>query len=476
MPIITISRGICSGGTRLAELLHAKLGWPILGQERTSTAAAKAYRMTEEELLRGLYLPANLYERFTQRKTRYLLATSATITELLGDGDGIYHGLAGQFLLQDLCSAFKVRIVAPMPLRIETAMHRLGLTRDQAVRHIRTADDHRSHWGRQIFDADVNDPDLYDLVVKLDQVSLETAANLIAEIMQGKDHQPTPQCLLDYQDFALCKRVEAELFFNSAFTPDTAQVSVKNGVVHLVGDRSFEANRDKVIEFVGQIRGVASIHTDDGRSNAVDFSPSPDFALSSKDAKASDVMLTLDQYPNCQGNCNIREAMVALSASAVKLEDGHFMLPRYLLIREFRECACRRCRAAANSSKAWSPTSARTASRRSTSRLWFPSVGAPRARSSSAGPHCFPKRPSRLPRNRSRQSWSRSEGTVQIDDSLSTVISTMLFHGIDLVAVLDGTRLSGVVLMTNIFDIVAQFVMEHGGETGSGTEKGGSDD
>ena len=147
MPIITISRGICSGGTQVAELLHAKLGWPILGQEETSIAAAKAYRMTEEELLRGLYLPANLYERFTQRKTRYLLATSATITDQFGDGDGIYHGLAGQFLFHDLCTAFKVRIVAPMALRIQTAMFRQSLTRDQANRFIRTADDHRLHLG-----------------------------------------------------------------------------------------------------------------------------------------------------------------------------------------------------------------------------------------------------------------------------------------------------------------------------------------
>ena len=43
MPIITISRGICSGGTELAELLHAKLGWPVLSQEEASAAAAKAY-------------------------------------------------------------------------------------------------------------------------------------------------------------------------------------------------------------------------------------------------------------------------------------------------------------------------------------------------------------------------------------------------------------------------------------------------
>ena len=50
MPIITISRGICSGGTQLAELLQAKLGWPVLSQEDVSAAAAESYHVTKEEL------------------------------------------------------------------------------------------------------------------------------------------------------------------------------------------------------------------------------------------------------------------------------------------------------------------------------------------------------------------------------------------------------------------------------------------
>ena len=62
------------------------------------------------------------------------------------------------------------------------------------------------------------------------------------------------------------------------------------------------------------------------------------------------------------------------------------------------------------------------------------------------------------------------KGTVQLDDSLSTVISTMLLHGIDLVPVLDGEKVAGVVLMTNIYDIVAQFIMEHGGTRNEGPE------
>jgi hypothetical protein len=82
MAIITISRGTCSGGTLLANALHSILGWQVLSQEEVSSAAARAYRMTEEELFKGLYLPANFFERFTQRKTRYLLATPVSYTHL----------------------------------------------------------------------------------------------------------------------------------------------------------------------------------------------------------------------------------------------------------------------------------------------------------------------------------------------------------------------------------------------------------
>jgi two-component system response regulator CpxR len=231
MPIITISRGICSGGTQLAESLRTRLGWPVLSQEDVSAAVAEVYHVSKEELERGLYMPATFVERFTHRKTRYLLATQAVIADLLADGNGIYHGLAGQFLFQDLRNAFKVRLVAPMSVRVETAMHRRGLTRHEATKLIHEADEHRLLWGRQIFDADINDPDLYDLVVNVEKVTLATSANLISEIMQDRDRQPTGETMREFRDFALAKKIKAELFFNSPFGPDVTQISVRNGAV-----------------------------------------------------------------------------------------------------------------------------------------------------------------------------------------------------------------------------------------------------
>lgn len=469
MPIITISRGICSGGTQLAELVGSRLGWPVLSQDDVATAAANRYHMSEEELQRGLHLPATFYERFTHRKTRYLLATQATIVDLLEDGNGVYHGLAGQFLFQNVRNAFKVRIVTPTSVRVDNAMHRMRLSREEAIRRIRTADEQRLLWGRQVFDADINDPDLYDLVVNLEQVTLAAAANLIAEIMQDRDHRPGPDTVREFEDFALEKRIRAELFFNSPFAPDTVQVAVRNGEVHLSGDRAFEASRTKVVEFIGGIPGVAGMHADGDTVEAPDVVFDPASALSSRDAKASDVMLAIDRYPHCKVSCTIRDAMVAISASAIRLEDGHIVQPRYVLLHDQADqlvgVVSRR-----ELLKGLVPHLVEDRESAAHIRELVPFGGTTPSEIFIRWTSMFSKAAIRASKQSVKSVMAPIRGTVKADDSLSTVISTMLYHGVDLVAVLDGGRVVGVVLMTNIFDIIAQFVMEHGGEPTPGSD------
>jgi len=461
MAIITISRGSCSGGSLLADALHDRLGWKVLGQEEVSTVAAQAYRMTEQELFRGLYLPANFFERFTHRKTRYLLATQATVTEIFTDGNGIYHGLAGQFLFADLCNAFKVRIVAPMEYRIDTAMKRFGFTRGEARHHVLDTDEHRSRWGRQIFSVDINDADLYDLVVNLEHVSIDRAAAMIAEIMEGEDYQPTPQCIQDYKDFALERRVQAELFFNSPYTPDIARIEVRNGEVVLSGGKSFAASEKGLIDFVGKIRGVEKITTEHGTVAPVDIRLDPDFALSSRDARASDVMLPPERYPHCRLGCTIREAIVALSASAVKLQDGYIMLPRYVLVLDDDD----RLVGIVSRRELFKGLVPHLQDDRETEahiKELVPFGGTMPSELAIRWTSLFSRSAIEASTTRIQSVMVPIKGTVQIDDTLSTVISTMLFHGVDLVPVLDGEKVAGVILMTNIFDIVAQFIMEYG--------------
>ena len=473
MAIITISRRSYSGGALLAQELHARLGWPLLSQEDASSAAAKTYRITEQELFRGLYLPANFFERFTNQKERYLLATQAEVTQLLPDGNGIYYGLAGQFLFHDLCNAFKVRVVAPMEYRIETAITRRGISRAEAVKTLAYDDTHRERWSRQIFDVDITDPDLYDLVVNLESISVPAAADMITEIMARDDYQPTAACMAEYKDFAIDRRVRAELYFNSPFHRGVVDIEVHDGVVNLSGGKAFAAAQDAMVQFVSHIPGVQEVSTDQGTVAAVDISLADDFALTSRDAKAADVMLPPERYPHCRIGCTIREAIVALSASAVRLEDGHFMVPRYVLILDDDDrlvgVVSRR-----ELLKGLVPHLVQDREAEAHIREFVPFGGGMPSELAIRWTSLFSKAAIEAARQPTKSVMVPIKGTVQVDDSLSTVISTMLHNGIDLVPVLDGSKVAGVVLMTNIFDIVAQFVMEHGGtrEPNAGSEDG----
>ena len=460
MPVISISQGSYSGSQELAEALQKRIDYRVV-RLLDALDGAKRYGISEEDMYRGLDMPANFFERFSRRKERYILAMQATLGELMADGDGIYCGLAGQFIFQGLCGVFKIRLVAPMDYRITATISNMRVSHDEAVRYIREADERRSKWGRQMFGVDLNSPDLYDLVVNLEHMSLDTAADMITGTIKSTEFPE--DCKRQFQEWALEKRVRAALRFNSPFISDGIDIATKGGVVTLSGGRAFEAARVDVGDFVSRIKGVAKVITSSGEVVSVDSTLDSDIGVSTRDTTARDVMLPPDSYPHCRLSCTIREAVVAVSASAVKLEDGYMMLPRYVLVlddhsEELRGIVSRRellkgliphfqeDKETADHIRKLVPFGGQTPSDlliRWTS-LFTPA--ALEAATHSIATIMVPIR-----------------GTVQVHDSLSTVISTMLHNGVDLVPVLDGQKVAGVVLMTNIFDIVAQYIMEHGG-------------
>jgi CBS domain-containing protein len=359
-----------------------------------------------------------------------------------------------------------------MEYRIETAMERFGLMREEARQYIQEADEYRSKWGRQIFRADITDAALYDLVVNLEHVNIDRATTMITDIVKGSDYEATPECIQEYKDFALERRITAGLFFNSPYTLDMVRVEVRNSEVFLSGDSAFVAAENDLVEFVGGISGVDKITTQHGTVGAVDVRLDPDFALSSQDAKASDVMLPPERYPNCRLSCTIREAIVALSASAIKLQDGHMMLPRYVLVLDDDDrlvgVVSRR-----ELLKGLIPHLRDDREIEAHIKKLIPFGGAMPSELTIRWTSLFSRLAAEESKTPIRTVMVPIKGTVQIDDNLSTVISTMLSHGIDLVPVLDGEKVAGVVLMTNIFDIVAQFIMEHGkGQVGTSGKDG----
>src|SRR5207248_727295 len=117
----------------------------------------------------------------------------AAMCEFAQAGNFVYHGHAGQQLLPGVEHVLKVRLIAPQERRIRTAMEERGISHEAAAKHIQKIDDERYHRMRDLFDVDWRDPALYDLILNLEHMSIETAAEAVVSLVQQSDFQPTAE-------------------------------------------------------------------------------------------------------------------------------------------------------------------------------------------------------------------------------------------------------------------------------------------
>jgi cytidylate kinase len=235
MPIIAISRGSLSGGALLAKSLGAKLGLKVISRE-VIIEAAQEYAVSEADLIKGLENPPGLWERLVgTKRERYLLAIQSTLADMIEDGHVVYHGIAGQMLLKDLPNVLKVRLIAPVEYRVRAAMVEHHWTREEAKKHIAAADMLRAQWVRRLYQLEWTDPSLYDVVLNLSHMSIETAADLVVKLSESEEFQPSEDHAQAVRDFALRTRVDAALAFRSPFPDAHVEVQANRGTVNLSG-------------------------------------------------------------------------------------------------------------------------------------------------------------------------------------------------------------------------------------------------
>jgi cytidylate kinase len=179
--IITISRGTMSGGRAVAECLAGRLGYPSLAREILSIAAARL-GASEEVLQTKFETTPGLWARLGREREKYVMAVRTALLDACLQGCLVYHGLAGQLLLRGLPGVLRVRLIAPLQMRVRGLMdahHRMG--RRAAEDFIHNVDQDRKRWVKLTYGEDVEDPSLYDLTVNLRTLAPESACATIAE-------------------------------------------------------------------------------------------------------------------------------------------------------------------------------------------------------------------------------------------------------------------------------------------------------
>jgi cytidylate kinase len=246
----------------LAEGLAKELGYEMVSREDVVREAA-AFGANEESLQKALLNPPSFWERFKHERRCHLAFVQAALCEHAQKDRIVYHGNAGHLLLQGVSHVLCIRIVAPMPVRIQMLMERRGMGRDEAIDFIEKVDRERQAWTRFLYDVDWLDPSLYDLTINLRTLDVARAVEIAAAAARNRAFEPTEESREAMAGLVLASRVRAALAANSETCPADVEVDAKEGVVYLKGKLHQATMVDAVINVASAVAGVQQVNRED---------------------------------------------------------------------------------------------------------------------------------------------------------------------------------------------------------------------
>ncbi|MGE5226816.1 MAG: AAA family ATPase [Planctomycetaceae bacterium] len=200
-PIITISRLEGCGAHLVGEELVARFGelapeasppWTLFDRNLVE------WVLQDHELPGGwaAWMPEDRVSEvadivdglFGLRPSSWVLVrkTAETILRLAQTGNVVVIGRGANVITARVPSAFRVRLVGSMPARIAYVREHVDVDPLQAAAYIRERDLGRKRYVRKYYDADIDDPLGYDLVVNTDRLACAETARIIVEAVHAR--------------------------------------------------------------------------------------------------------------------------------------------------------------------------------------------------------------------------------------------------------------------------------------------------
>ncbi|MBW1641595.1 MAG: cytidylate kinase-like family protein [Deltaproteobacteria bacterium] len=237
MAIITISRGCFSHGTEIAKRVTEMLGYKLVSREMIISEASKHYNISEKELLKSIHDGPTILERVTHGREKYLSYLQAVLMRYAMDDNLVYHGNAGHFLLPEIDHLLKIRIIADMEDRILFTQKLENLSRQEAIDYIQKDDKHRARWTSYLYNVDIKDPSIYDIVLNIGRLSFDDACNIIAYTAKSDSCKTSKKSKNAVFDLAISSQVKAAIQ-NLSEAVTEVKVTSNNGLVNIKAQMS----------------------------------------------------------------------------------------------------------------------------------------------------------------------------------------------------------------------------------------------
>jgi cytidylate kinase len=182
---ITISREPGSGGSVVAKKLAAKLDFRVFHQEvlieiaKRADVSDKLLATLDEKGLNVLEdcITALVYDRHLW-PDEYLKHLMKVIGAIGKHGSAIIVGRGANFVVPPQ-NRLRLRIVAPQNVRIANVARAFDVKTEEARRHIIRTESDRRAFIRKYFNADITDPNNYDIVINTGALEIDKAVEAV---------------------------------------------------------------------------------------------------------------------------------------------------------------------------------------------------------------------------------------------------------------------------------------------------------
>lgn len=262
MPVLFLSRGTMSGVQNLVEQFSACSGMRCISREDLIEVISKCGDWAIK-VIRQLSEATSAYDQFSKLRRPYIvLMRQALLGEIYKDNI-LYHGFSGHLLLPRIQHNIRVRIDAPIELRVPPTMEHLGCDEESAKNYIREMDEQRVRWGRFTYGRDIRDPLLYDINFNLGNMPMKVVCDILKALLSEPDLQATAKSQKQVEQLLKSTNVEAALVCDSRTRNFEIHAQVQNESIHLLGPYLDDE----------QISLVTEIARKTAMLNKIDYSP-----------------------------------------------------------------------------------------------------------------------------------------------------------------------------------------------------------
>jgi cytidylate kinase len=267
MKWITVSRKMGTNGSQIARQVAQELGYRFYDTEAINDTARDTGVL--ESVLEVDEKAPSLFQRlFSQRPTVYYDRLHSVIYELAKRGDAVFLGRGSHILLKAFGCALHVRVTASPETRVRTLVAR-GFNREAALNAMKRTDDERSGFIRVAFGVDWESPDVYDLVLNMDKLSVDLAVDTVSHVARSSEIvEASADAVRSLEILGLSNRVEAALLEagiisgrapRGALSSAIAASVVEPGMVRLTGQVDTAERRWEAERVLRSVVGVQSV-------------------------------------------------------------------------------------------------------------------------------------------------------------------------------------------------------------------------